>query len=229
MHLKSIRIEADRCYRVLELESGASPEAVRDAWRDLIKVWHPDRFPNDQRLQAKGQARLKEFNHARKFLEEYLSNPHSSQLRRHETGAPESRRTWMRRWSVIAVGIAASLALTIVWGARFSLGSRLAAAGFSPPHVLTRDADASVPAPEDRFLQLVALAPVRVSAHAVADGQIVLSEIMMTAGQTITLPAHGAIYVKYSAGENLQLQINGVRYGMPTSGPDRAKINPDPR
>lgn len=33
-----------RYYEILELEPGASPEEVKRAYRDLVKVWHPDRF-----------------------------------------------------------------------------------------------------------------------------------------------------------------------------------------
>ena len=53
-----------RCYRVLELEPGASPEAVKQAYRELVKVWHPDRFPNDPKLQKKGNEKIKLLNAA---------------------------------------------------------------------------------------------------------------------------------------------------------------------
>jgi len=38
-------------YRALDLEAGASLEEVKQARRDLAKVWHPDRFPNDPKMQ----------------------------------------------------------------------------------------------------------------------------------------------------------------------------------
>jgi hypothetical protein len=56
--------DADRYYKVLGLEPGASPEEVKQAYRDLIKVWHPDRFAHDLRLQEKAQEKLKEINEA---------------------------------------------------------------------------------------------------------------------------------------------------------------------
>ena len=61
-----------RCYRALELELGASREQVKQAWRELVKVWHPDRFPNDARLQRKALERLKEINCAYEVLERYF-------------------------------------------------------------------------------------------------------------------------------------------------------------
>jgi len=33
----------DDCYRLLDLPPGSSPEEVKRAYRDLTKVWHPDR------------------------------------------------------------------------------------------------------------------------------------------------------------------------------------------
>ena len=66
--------EINRCYRVLELEPGASLEQVKQAWRELVKVWHPDRFPNDAKLQRKAQERLKDINGAYEMLEKYLTS-----------------------------------------------------------------------------------------------------------------------------------------------------------
>ncbi|GEM_PF-6875130 len=54
----------DRYYEILGLEPGASAEDVKQAYRDLVKVWHPDRFAHDPKLQQKAQAKLKEINEA---------------------------------------------------------------------------------------------------------------------------------------------------------------------
>lgn len=54
----------DRDYEVLGLAPGASLEEMKEAYRDLVKVWHPDRFSNDPQLQQKAQAKLKEINAA---------------------------------------------------------------------------------------------------------------------------------------------------------------------
>jgi curved DNA-binding protein CbpA len=43
---------------------GAAPETVKQAYRDLVKVWHPDRFPSDPRLQQRGRDQLKDINAA---------------------------------------------------------------------------------------------------------------------------------------------------------------------
>ncbi len=57
-----------RCYRVLELRPGSSPAATREAYLDLVKVWHPDRFGSDVALQQKAQEKLKEINVAYDWL-----------------------------------------------------------------------------------------------------------------------------------------------------------------
>ena len=49
-------------YRALELEPGASAAEIREAWRDLATVWHPDRFPDNERLRRKAEERLKRIN-----------------------------------------------------------------------------------------------------------------------------------------------------------------------
>jgi len=49
----------DRCYEILGLQPGASLEQVKQAYRDLAMVWHPDRFSHNPRLQEKAQEELK--------------------------------------------------------------------------------------------------------------------------------------------------------------------------
>lgn len=53
----------ERYYIALGLRPGASPDEVRQAYRDLVKVWHPDRF-SDDRLKQKAEEKLKEINEA---------------------------------------------------------------------------------------------------------------------------------------------------------------------
>lgn len=59
-----MREDTDRCYQTLGLPRGVSKEDVKQAYRDLVKVWHPDRFTNDPKLQDKAQEKLKEINKA---------------------------------------------------------------------------------------------------------------------------------------------------------------------
>ena len=55
-------------YRELDLEPGADLASVRQSYRQLVKVWHPDRFGNDQKLQAVANDKLKRINSAYETL-----------------------------------------------------------------------------------------------------------------------------------------------------------------
>ena len=61
--------------RTLGLEHGVSRNEIRDAYRDLVKVWHPDRFPNDVKLRKKAEEKLKEVNAAFQHLNSQADAP----------------------------------------------------------------------------------------------------------------------------------------------------------
>jgi TPR repeat protein len=61
------------CLRLLELGPGANLEDVKRAYRELVKVWHPDRFTGDAVLQEKAQERIKRINAAYETLTVYLT------------------------------------------------------------------------------------------------------------------------------------------------------------
>ena len=54
--------------RLLEVGPGASLEEIRQAYRDQTKVWHPDRFSNDVRLQKKAEEKIIQINLAYRRL-----------------------------------------------------------------------------------------------------------------------------------------------------------------
>ena len=60
-----------RALRVLGLPPGASAEEIKTAWRDLARVWHPDRFAHDTRLQKKAGDNLQRINEAYEALRDY--------------------------------------------------------------------------------------------------------------------------------------------------------------
>src|SRR4030095_387351 len=59
---------SDRFYELLGVSPGASRQELKAAYRDLTKVWHPDRFAHDPRLQQKAEEKLKEINEAYEHL-----------------------------------------------------------------------------------------------------------------------------------------------------------------
>ena len=64
-------------YQILEVDLGASQDELKQAYKDLAKVWHPDRFTDDPRLQRKAEEKLKQINTAYNFLKFY--QPQSEQ------------------------------------------------------------------------------------------------------------------------------------------------------
>lgn len=60
--------DLSKAYELLGVKPGVSSRELKAAHRDLAKVWHPDRFQHDPRLQEKAQEKLKEINEAYDLL-----------------------------------------------------------------------------------------------------------------------------------------------------------------
>jgi hypothetical protein len=66
-------IDTTQAYGVLGLAPGATPDEVKTAYRDLVKVWHPDRFSDNERLREKAQRQLQLYNEAYERLRDIAS------------------------------------------------------------------------------------------------------------------------------------------------------------
>jgi hypothetical protein len=60
-----------RCYSVLGLQPGSNWSEVRDAYKKLIKKWHPDRFQQDNKNRRIAEERTMEITRAYKALDDY--------------------------------------------------------------------------------------------------------------------------------------------------------------
>jgi len=76
-------MEIQRCLEILELSKDSSSEEVRQAYKDLVNIWHPDRIGNNPRLKKKAEEKLKDINIAYEELSSFLSSrpkaPHTVQ------------------------------------------------------------------------------------------------------------------------------------------------------
>ena len=62
-----------RCLRDSSgLPSDANSERVKEAFRDLAQVWHPDRFTHSVPLGSQAEQKMKELNHAYSVVCDYL-------------------------------------------------------------------------------------------------------------------------------------------------------------
>jgi preprotein translocase subunit Sec63 len=50
------------CYNILEIQQAASLTEIKQAYRDMIGIWHPDRYVQNPRLHEKATEKLKELN-----------------------------------------------------------------------------------------------------------------------------------------------------------------------
>ena len=67
-------MDIQRCFEILELDHGASPDDAKQAYKDIVNVWHPDRFSNNPRLRQKAEEKLKEVNIAYEMVKSFLSS-----------------------------------------------------------------------------------------------------------------------------------------------------------
>jgi outer membrane protein assembly factor BamE (lipoprotein component of BamABCDE complex) len=73
----------------LGVERGATAEEIRDAYRTLAKVWHPDRFQGDIPLRRKAEEKLKEINTSFQLLNS--TGYGKSQASNDAEGKPQSK------------------------------------------------------------------------------------------------------------------------------------------
>lgn len=66
-------MDIKKCFELLELDREASPDQARQAYKDLVAIWHPDRFVGNPRLRQKAEEKLKEINRAYEGIKAHFS------------------------------------------------------------------------------------------------------------------------------------------------------------
>ncbi|HSF14840.1 MAG TPA: J domain-containing protein [Vicinamibacteria bacterium] len=70
---KPTRYDLTACYQILGLNPGSSLEAVRGAYRRLVRNWHPDQFMDDEARRRVAERHMTLINTAYKTLTDFLS------------------------------------------------------------------------------------------------------------------------------------------------------------
>lgn len=109
-------LDPSKAYEVLGVKPGVSNRELKAAHRDLAKVWHPDRFLHDPRLQEKAQEKLKQINEAYELLisgktPRPVSAPQSTrEASGHHSQSARRGRSW--QWLAVLLVFAAVFAIT---------------------------------------------------------------------------------------------------------------------
>lgn len=61
-----------RCYEILEIKPGSTYEEAKLAFRDMVSIWHPDKFLHNSRLKEKAEEKLKDLNAAWEQLQAFF-------------------------------------------------------------------------------------------------------------------------------------------------------------
>ena len=79
----------EKALDVLALAHDPTDAEIKEAYRDLVKVWHPDRFGDDPRLRQKAEEKLQQINDAYRVLQSPLNfdSKHGEASRQRHTGA----------------------------------------------------------------------------------------------------------------------------------------------
>ncbi|WP_420456748.1 J domain-containing protein [Rubrivirga sp.] len=79
----------------LDLTEGAGLEEIKKAYRDMMMVWHPDRFSGNERLRLKAETKAKAINAAYKSLVGYAAEavPSPSSPTPSPPASPRRRQT----------------------------------------------------------------------------------------------------------------------------------------
>ncbi len=79
-----------QCLKILELETTDSLQEARRAYKDLVRVWHPDRFQKNPRLKEKADKKLREINLAYNYLRSHIETNQAGTLTASQGSLPDS-------------------------------------------------------------------------------------------------------------------------------------------
>ncbi|MBE9197870.1 MULTISPECIES: J domain-containing protein [unclassified Nodularia (in: cyanobacteria)] len=93
----SDRLDINHAYEVLGLTPGASQAQVKQAYRKLVKIWHPDRFSDSQQKQE-AEAKIKDINVAYNQLKSQQINTESAPSASPTSTSTDKINISVKRW-----------------------------------------------------------------------------------------------------------------------------------
>ncbi len=85
------------CYRILGITPDTSLNDMHKAYRDLVRVWHPDKYVNNPRLRDKADKQLKQINMAYEMLVQLFSDREQTSKEQEHKEQEERQQQEQRR------------------------------------------------------------------------------------------------------------------------------------
>ena len=106
-----------RAFEILEIDADATQDEARQAYKDLVAVWHPDRFSHNPRLRNKAEEKLKEANLAYETVKQFFSTRQRETARKaaaqEASDTPRERSISRRTKTELAAELGTGAVLTI--------------------------------------------------------------------------------------------------------------------
>jgi len=107
-------------FEMLDLDRKASIEDAKQAYKDLVNIWHPDRFSNNPRLKQRAEEKLKKINAAYDTVLSHLSSQGAEirgpvKKRRAGTGPGTAQKAEGRRDKTEAMTESATRIVLTAW------------------------------------------------------------------------------------------------------------------
>jgi hypothetical protein len=87
----TVKLSIHDAYTVLDLAPGCSLDELKLAYKDMVQVWHPDRFTHNPRLGQKAEDKLKKINLAYETVEAAILQRQAMELARGAAKTTEKR------------------------------------------------------------------------------------------------------------------------------------------
>ncbi len=73
-------MDLKECLAILGLKNATSQKQVKTAYRNMVRTWHPDRFPFDAELRKHAEEKLRNINIAYERLTAHLKSEHQQDI-----------------------------------------------------------------------------------------------------------------------------------------------------